>query len=517
MSVSLVGIVAVQIYLLDQAIKVSDSNFRSVVSQALNDVVNRLQEAEMEATVFKVSRNLNIDLRNDIIFDDESRLRRDQRYVINFRVNEDDRGNKQRSLALRDTLKEYIRLEGKDTTLTQNRARSFTYNENDSLESMPLVQGDLEIETHPKLIEIFQQTIDAINSLDANIAMRVDSTQLDTLLRNALNAQGLDLAYQFMVTTENSTQPIFASNKASSKRLFTTPHKVLLFPHQQTVERSYLHAFFPDQRGYNLRSVAGLAIASLGFSSIILVSFLLTIRAIFRQKRLSQMKNDFINNMTHELKTPIATISLATDSLRNPMIQTDPTKVDRYMHIIKEENQRMNRQVERVLQAARFDRGEIRMKPELLSVNNLIEETTSKFRLQIEQRSGNLDLNLSADTDQLYGDKVHLSNVISNLLDNANKYSPQSPQILVQSLIEADEFVFRVSDEGIGISKADLAHIFDRFYRVSNGDLHEVKGFGLGLSYVKEVVEIHGGTIKVVSRLNKGSTFEVRLPLQSES
>ena len=225
------------------------------------------------------------------------------------------------------------------------------------------------------------------------------------------------------------------------------------------------------------------------------------------------MKSDFINNMTHELKTPIATISLAADALNNPGVQENKAGIQRYTRIIKEENQRMNRQVERVLQAARFDRNEIDLKKERVNLHELISRAAEHVLLQVQDRAGKLTMELNAVSHELMADRVHLTNIIYNLLDNANKYSPEAPMIKVATSNTDHQVRVTISDKGKGISKADQQRIFTRFYRASTGNLHDVKGFGLGLSYVKETVEAHNGSISVSSKPGKGSTFEVTLPL----
>lgn len=228
------------------------------------------------------------------------------------------------------------------------------------------------------------------------------------------------------------------------------------------------------------------------------------------------MKNDFINNMTHELKTPIATISLAAETLSQQRNQLDPEFVDRYTGIIQEENSRINRQVERVLQAAQFDRNEIQLEKKPVNVNELLQKAVAHIQLVVENRGGTLTRE-SQGNPVIDADAQHLANVISNLLDNANKYSPDTPHISIKSEVGSDQVKIQVSDQGKGIPVSMQEDIFTRFYRVSTGDLHEVKGFGLGLSYVKEVVEAHGGSISVKSKPGKGSTFTIALPISSNT
>ncbi|RMF19862.1 MAG: sensor histidine kinase, partial [Bacteroidetes bacterium] len=248
--------------------------------------------------------------------------------------------------------------------------------------------------------------------------------------------------------------------------------------------------------------------------SIIMGCFAYTVWVIFRQKKLSEMKNDFINNMTHEFKTPIATISLATDSITSPVVAGDPSKVRRFADIIKQENQRMNNQVERVLQMAAIDRGDFQLKLSDVNLHEVIARAVDNISLQVERKNGRVSTQLEAERPVVQGDLTHISNIVNNLLDNANKYSPENPEISVSTRNVPDGVEVIVSDNGIGMSKEARKHIFDKFYRVHTGNLHDVKGFGLGLSYVKALMDAHKGRIQVKSEPGVGSSFILFFPFQ---
>ncbi len=224
------------------------------------------------------------------------------------------------------------------------------------------------------------------------------------------------------------------------------------------------------------------------------------------------MKSDFINNMTHEFKTPIATISVAADSIVNPKVLTDPEKISYFAGMIKKENARMNRQVEDILTIARFDKKDFEFNWEPVDVHELINEAISGISLQVEKRGGRIDINFEAKNQTITTDKNHFSNVIFNLLDNAIKYSIDKPEISVSTKNRKDGILITVADKGIGMTKAVQMKIFERFYRQTGGNIHNVKGFGLGLSYVKAVIEANGGTITVQSETGKGSSFKLFLP-----
>ncbi|WP_315820862.1 HAMP domain-containing sensor histidine kinase [Paraflavitalea speifideaquila] len=249
------------------------------------------------------------------------------------------------------------------------------------------------------------------------------------------------------------------------------------------------------------------------FTIMIIAAFYVTVTALLRQKKLSEIKNDFINNMTHEFKTPLATISLAVDALRNDKVLQDRTKMDYFSSIIKEENKRMNKHVETILQAAVMDRQELQLNKQPLHVHDLIHEIMDNYTLQLDEKQGRADLNLSARQDYIEADPVHFRNLISNLIDNAVKYSKENLVLKITTHSTNKNLVIRVEDNGIGMTKETVRRIFEKFYRAHTGNLHNVKGFGLGLSYVKTIVDAHNGKIKVESILGRGSAFTLELPL----
>ncbi|AEA42824.1 sensor histidine kinase [Fluviicola taffensis] len=247
---------------------------------------------------------------------------------------------------------------------------------------------------------------------------------------------------------------------------------------------------------------------------LLFVFFLFTLNVILKQKRLSEVKTDFINNMTHELKTPISTIGLSSELLLRGNFKDDPERLHRYAEIIYKENKRLENQVERVLNVAKLDKEKLSLKKESCSIHDLILEAKDSFDLNQTDQGGEIELVLDAVKDTLMVDEVHITNVVYNLLDNAVKYCNQIPQIVVRTWNDSNGFNLSISDNGIGMKREDIKLIFDKFYRVPTGNLHDVKGFGLGLYYVKLIVEEHGGTIQVKSQIGKGTTFTIKLPLK---
>lgn len=269
----------------------------------------------------------------------------------------------------------------------------------------------------------------------------------------------------------------------------------------------------PDIKKIVLQNMRWMIVGSAVFTLLIICAFYITVHALLRQKKLSEIKNDFINNMTHELKTPLATISLAVDALRNEKVLSDKSKMEYFSGIIKEENKRMNKHVETILQAALSERQEIKLNKKSIAVQPMIEQVLTNYTLQLEEKKGRVELKFNAKNDVIFADEVHLRNLISNLIDNAVKYSDKDLILKVCTNSNSKNFILKVEDNGIGMNKETQKRIFEKFYRAHTGNIHNVKGFGLGLSYVKTVVDAHEGKIKVDSTLGKGSTFTIELPL----
>lgn len=343
------------------------------------------------------------------------------------------------------------------------------------------------------------------------IEQRVSPHLIDSLLKVELVQRGINIPFQYAVLT-NDNNFTLALPTAYTGELRKSAFRTALYPNDIITEPHFLSIYFPRQDEFVYESMWGVLATSLAFILLILGCFSLTMMTLFRQKKLSDMKTDFINNMTHEFKTPIATISLASEALRDPAVRGNDNRVMRFINAIHEENKRLGTQVERVLQAAVIDRGEVQLNLASVAVHDVLQQVLQTVALQIESRGGTIECNLEATNDIIEADRVHLANVIINLLDNANKYSPELPVIRLATRNELNGIVISVEDNGIGMSREAQKKIFEKFYRVSTGNLHDVKGFGLGLSYVKAMVEAHGGSISVRSELRHGSHFELYFP-----
>lgn len=355
---------------------------------------------------------------------------------------------------------------------------------------------------------------------------RIDRKYLRDYLSRELNNRGITIGYEygiysnrlkeFIIQNGNYVIAGFSTEQVTetgqSSPLEQSEYEVNLFTNEMD-SPGKLILYFPKKSSVVWGGdVWRTLLASFISSAIVLFCFVYTVNVILTQKKLSEMKTDFINNMTHEFKTPIATISLAADSMTNPSIIKNEDKIKRFARIIKQENKRMNNQVEKVLQMASLDKQDFTLNITTVNVHDVIEQAVMNARLQVEHKNGEVSTDLQAKEVDIEADATHLSNIINNLLENANKYSPENPKISVHTRNVLGSVEVIVKDHGIGMSKDARKHIFDKFYRVHTGNIHDVKGFGLGLSYVKAMMDAHKGRIKVKSELGKGSSFILSFP-----
>ena len=320
----------------------------------------------------------------------------------------------------------------------------------------------------------------------------------DQITGDQVSTENFITAYQDSVNNLLYFIPLIPESGSNLENLVPQEQLVIIVPHQNTIV---------------LKEITWFIIGSIVFTLIIIAAFFLTLRTLLIQKKLGEIKSDFINNMTHEFKTPLATISLAVDALKNEKVVGDKEKTSYFTGIIKEENKRMNKQVETILQAALLDKQEIQLNLKKSSANELIKNAVNNISLPINERGGKLEIKLEATKDMVMADEVHFTNFVNNLLDNALKYSKEIPLIKLTTSNQSNLIRIKIEDNGIGMSKETVSRIFEKFYRAHTGNVHNVKGFGLGLSYVKSMVEAHKGTIKAESTLGKGSCFTISFPL----
>ena len=459
MSAAMIGIVLLQIYWINDNIKFVEEQFDSNVQAAISKVVDRLEKSEAES-IYAPS----------LISGYSAKYRSGALMNSNFS-----------KLGNTDGRSKLVELERK-----QMDQSSLPLDQRISIE---LLEGLLEFE--------FQQ-----RGISADYKYQVVSDQTGIIINNG----------SFFIPEEN-----FSSSGMMDNQLLSSSYPVTLFPDDGDPGKLLVH--FPTRTSLIWSSAWKTLLASIIFTSLILFCFIYTVLVIFRQKQVSEMKTDFINNMTHEFKTPIATISLAADSIMSPVIAGNADKVKRFADIIRQENKRMNNQVEKVLQMAVIDKREFKLKTTEINMHDVINQAVQNSRLQVEKKQGTVSTHLQATQPYIKGDLTHISNIVNNLLENANKYSPEKPEISVHTRNVKQGVEVIIEDKGIGMSKEAKKHIFEKFYRVHTGNIHNVKGFGLGLSYVKAMMDAHKGLIDVKSELGKGSSFILTFPytISSES
>jgi len=347
-------------------------------------------------------------------------------------------------------------------------------------------------------------------------SLQINKEELLHTLQGELKASGIETPFEFAILRADTIADGVYS-KVKVKEFVESPYKVNIFSDGLLRKGETVSVVFPRKTNYVLGSM-GLMLGGSGLFLVIIIStFALSLYFILRQKKTSEMQADFINNMTHEFKTPIATISLAADTIANSRVITDEEKVRHFIGMIKKENSRMNRQVETILQIATLDRHETDFNFTETDLHEVITQAIETIEIQVTDRGGVINRHLGAGRSIITGDGEHLRNLVHNLLDNANKYSEKEPEITVRTRDNESGIFLIVEDKGIGMSKAVQHRVFERFYRETTGNIHNVKGFGLGLNYAKAITDAHGGTISVESEVGHGSIFTVFLPFNGES
>ncbi|NQZ74812.1 MAG: HAMP domain-containing histidine kinase [Ekhidna sp.] len=522
MGLAMIGLISFQLYWIDSLVSGNEERFRKDVLDALNTVANKLEKQETYAALEKLNyvnspqyerrQNLQLEL-----------LKQEQeRFARNVEAR---RQMPTQTFTYADTLYDG----GFEFVINfSSIAENFFYpgladtDGRNEIEQAP-DERDIKIEQlENKLAKVsrkYELTFDVVKDLmgpNRPLASRFNPTQLDSLLKNELTGKGIDIEYDYAVFQQHSNQYLLLTKKEALTELEESDLKAALFPNDIFNNDSQLILAFPGKKGYLMSKVWTPMISS-GFLVLIIVfCFGYSIRTIVRQKQLSEMKNDFINNMTHELKTPISTVSLAVEALNDKEIEQSKLR-SKYIRVIGEENKRLGDQVEKVLQIAAIEKNDYNLKHEMLKMSDMVKSAADHISMQVEQRGGRLNMIEKAERDTVQGDELHLTNIILNLLDNANKYSPEAPNITLRTASDHEDFILSIHDKGIGMSKEQQKHIFEKFYRVPTGDLHNVKGFGLGLAYVQRIVQAHGGKIHVDSEPGQGSKFSITLPLANEA
>ena len=499
MSIALAGIFGIQLYSIYAGLQLNMELFDNNVHAALEHVVSKLEQAEIEETAerFKLPK-LSEDSIDERAFSNEieveaihNALRRDTALIKPYSTVIIEKPDKIDS-------SETSNLFAKENTRTWKKGNSEAF-----------MSHFKTYFTHHTIVQ------------NVPIEKRVSLKLVDKLLYRELTQKGIEASYVYGVYSNNNDTFVL-TNQLSEKYLtkYKLPnsfkYQVSLYPTARE-EVGTLFIDFPDKNHFIWEDIIINLILTLLFTGIVVFGFYYTIHVILVQKKLSEMKTDFLNNMTHEFKTPIATISIATDAIKNLIKGNHPEKAERFINIIKEENERMDSQVGKVLQMARIDKNEFKLNIEEVDVKDIIANAVEKISLQVEQKNGKINIDFQGNRFVIEADETHFTNVIYNLLDNANKYSPQKPEITVIATEVSSGLKITVEDKGLGFSKEARKYIFDKFYRVPTGDVHDIKGFGLGLSYVKAIVTAHAGYIEVKSEPGKGSSFTLFFPFKHKT
>ncbi len=532
MSVSLIGIIIVQLFWIKNAIEVKEAQFDRAVNQALNEIVKKLETND--AVYFISSKFITPDTDsikelwddNSLIFVDENFQDSLLRSTLVLSQNDEDNiitNDFDFDFDLDHDFSEdiFITINTDSIRKSLNNIKFATDSLKAIIEKNNITVNKLKFDD---VVDRFNYRIKKIDNTiqqmifeySFDISSRINHLKpnnINTIVKQEFVENNLLLNYDFAITNDkNDSSLLMIKSKGFSPGFLNTKYRANIFPDDIFAKSNYLLIHFPEKNKHIYRSILLLLVGSILFTLIILITFSITIIIILKQKKLSEIKSDFINNMTHEFKTPIATISLAVDSINNPKVIKEKKNILYYTGIIKEENQRMNSQVENVLQMSLIDKKELELNIQMTDIHELIIKAVKNINLQIEQRKGKIEVFLEAENFHFLLDKIHFTNVLFNLLDNANKYSTVSPKIIVRTKNNNNGIIISVEDNGIGMSKETQNKIFDKFYRVSTGNIHNVKGFGLGLSYVKAIVNACKGNITVKSEQGKGSKFEIFLP-----
>jgi two-component system phosphate regulon sensor histidine kinase PhoR len=541
MSISLVGIILVQYFWMKNAIEVKERQFTQNVNMALSHAIDRLHLSEEVSYVTKRLQGEGTSRSNvSIVAHPDA--------TIDLQWTEDDHEsngyiyvNNSDSLISIKTKKVLINDQEEDFDLDEDiewiednmeGVEEKIVFELDSLKNEfekerimlitsvrdsfnVIIESELQQinEETEHLNELIDKMVIEIKDFKEPVDSLVSNFQLKEVLEKSFKEQGIEIPFEFAVYLSSNDSVLAVGSQGFNNAMKNAPYKVGLFSNQIFDRPEELLISFPGKNVLLMKSILGLVIGSTLFTLIILITFILTIRIILKQKRVSEIKSDFINNMTHEFKTPIATISLAVDSMNNPKAVNNPEKVKYFSGIISEENKRMNSRVENVLQMSLIDKQDFNFNIENVDVHSILESSISVLQLQLQQKGGLINKNFDAEDSLIYSDKNHLRNIFINLIDNAIKYSKGRPSIEIRTKNKANGIAVIIKDRGLGMSKEAQSKIFDRFYRVSSGDIHNVKGFGLGLSYVKAIVLALSGKIEVRSEKGVGSEFEIFFPL----
>ncbi|MEW4924213.1 HAMP domain-containing sensor histidine kinase [Algibacter sp. 2305UL17-15] len=511
MSLSLIGIIFVQAYFISGAVENEKDRFRFNVNKALSYVSNTIEQEEFD-TYFESLQSLDNEKIKDTAAISELFIYRrnnstKETFIYNSNVLEE---NYKLSSSLFDIGLDSLNI--KDI-IANSEMQVIKGNDNTDkdLTRAPILNmvnsgrlKDAERSYFYKNLRAFTKTIP--------VHKRVSKDDISKLLSMKLKENNIDIDFEFAIYSRDLATKVYSDGfEKDDKLTFSIP----VFYDENNRSNYKLLVNFPNDHRFILSSIIGMILLSVVFTLIIILAYSSALFQLVKQRKIAQIKTDFINNMTHEFKTPIATINLALDAIKNPKIIDDKTKVIRYLNMIKEENKRMHAQVENVLRISKLERNELNISKERVELHDLIEDAITHVELLVEDRQGYIKTHFDAEKSSVLANETHFTNVIVNILDNAIKYSPEAPKIDVFTENAGTNILLKIQDQGSGMSKTAVKRVFEKFYREHTGNIHNVKGHGLGLAYVKRIVDDHQGFISVESEKGKGSVFTIKLPLIS--
>ena len=509
MSISLVGIISVQLYWIDNAVKSKREQFKNDVQKSLGAVsekVNEKEAAALEKEVEELIENVGLATESQIRNYFFQQIDTSKNLKITFGGTFLERSIKLPTDFLDNDSIILKQVTGKQdffqTKLVKGIDNIFGAKDEKKY-SFAKRYKDIEKPYYSKALEAFNKI--------KPIHQRISNRELNETIREELGKRNINLDFKYGVYSIDGLATKLKSGYYTVNKKDSYPYP-LFFNVSGDVDYE-LYVTFPSKNKHILSGISNILILSLFFILIIIIAFSSSLYQLIRQKKISEIKTDFINNMTHEFKTPIATINLALDSIKNPKIINDNEKVMRYVKMIRDENKRMHSQVENVLRISSLEKNQIDLSKDVIDMHDIIDDAISHISLLLADRKGSLDTHFKALVTEIPGNQFHLTNIIINILENGIKYTNGAPKINVYTESTNKFFVFKVKDAGIGMSKSVQKQVFNKFYREQKGNIHDVKGHGLGLAYVKEIVDKHHGTVLVESEKGEGSIFTVKLPL----
>jgi two-component system phosphate regulon sensor histidine kinase PhoR len=529
MMVSLSGLIVLQVYTINNAVKLEEKMFEASVNQAIHQVAEIIEKHEVAVNV---RDNFNLSSQGKMFFMGidslvrKSTTKKDTTTSGLVFWNEISPGELQAEFRQinKDGAVELIEETRFDSSgeVTFKRIRSASrLSEPNRLQSDFGIHLERNEQVNDPRLERFLKKSGLVSDIfkelfkinvQQNIEERVKPEIIDSLLKEKFHEVGIKTSFEFGIYDLINNKLFIDHESKYANDLMKSQFRVRLFPHDIFVHPDYLLVYFPSQSSYIFSNLIFTFIISSLFLLVVIFSFYYTINTILKQKKVSEIKNDFINNMTHELKTPISTISLACEAMGDPDINRSGRIMDNYIKMIAEENKRLGLLVENVLQTAILDKGDFKLKTERIDIRQVLEKVMKSLSMHLERKKGKLELQLNTERVMVEADPVHITNVMYNLIDNAIKYSKSEPHIIITVSETEKGLGIEVADNGIGISKDQQKRIFEKLYRVPTGNVHNVKGFGLGLSYVKAIVDKHFGQIRLESELGKGSRFLITIP-----